>query len=112
MNIVVYDKKKEIKNDNIKDWNEIIFPECKESILLKINEYKISMYNFNNKLKIKNKSIKEFNNLQKIDELKIICDISNINNKYNTYKNEMNYCLACKNIICPLCKLKHDNNHI
>jgi len=112
MNIVVYDEMKTIKNDNIKEAKEIICPECKESILLKIDEYRLSMYNCKNKHKIENKSIKEFNNIQKIDELKIICDICNINNKYNTYKNEMNYCLICKKIICPLCKLKHDNNHI
>ena len=112
MNIIVYDEMKTIINNNIKEVKEIICPECKENILIKIEDYRISMFNCKNNHKIENKSIKEFDKLQKIDESKIICEICNINNKNKTYKNEMNFCLTCKKIICPLCKSKHDNNHI
>ena len=112
MNILVYDEMKRIINDNIKESKEVICPECKENILIKIEDYRISLYNCKNNHKIENISIKEFDNLQKIDESKIICEICKINNKNKTYKNEMNYCLACKKIICPLCKSKHNNNHL
>ena len=112
MNIIVYNEKKTIINDNIKEAKEVICPECKENILIKIEDYKISMYNCKNNHKKENKSIKEFDKLQKIDESKIICEECKINNKNKTYKNEMNFCLNCKKIICPLYKSKHDNNHI
>jgi len=112
MNIIVYDEMKTIINDNIKEAKEVLCPECKENALIKIEEYRISIYNCKNNHKIENISIKEFDNLQKIDESKIICEICKINNKNKTYKNEMNYCLACKKIICPLCKSKHNNNHL
>ena len=81
MNIVV-DEMNKINDDNIES-EEIICPECKESILIKIEEYKINMYNCKNNHKINNISIKEFNNTQKIDISKIICDICKINNKSN-----------------------------
>ena len=71
MNIIVYDEMKTIINDNIKEAKEVICPECRENILIKIEDYKISMYNCKNKHKIENKSIKEFDKLQKIDESKI-----------------------------------------
>ena len=112
MNIVVYDEMKTIINDNIKETKEIICPQCKENILIKIDEYRISMYNCKNNHNIENKSIKEFDKLLKLDESKIICEICKINNKNKTYNNVMNFCLACKKIICPLCKSKHDNKHI
>jgi len=112
MNILVYDEMKTIINDNIKETKEVICPKCKENILIKIDDYRISMYNCKNNHKIENISIKEFDKLQKFDESKIICEICKINNKNKTYKNEMNYCLECKKIICPLCKSKHNSNHL
>lgn len=62
--------------------------------------------------KRENLSIKEFNNTQKIDISKIICDICKINNKSNVYNNEIFKCITCGHIICPLCRSKHDNKHI
>jgi len=112
MNIIVYDEMKTIINDNIKEAKEVICLECKKNILIKIEDYRISMYNCKNNHKIENISIKEFNELQKIVESKIICEICKINNKNKTYKNEMNYCLTCKKTICPLCKSTHNNNHL
>ena len=112
MNIIVDEKKEEGRNENIKESEEIICPECKENILIKIEEYKINMYNCKNNHKIDNISIKEFDNTQKIDISKIICDICKIKNKSNMDNNEIYKCIICENNICPLCKLKHDNKHI
>ena len=96
INILVYEEMKTVINHNIKETREVLCPKYKENILIKIKDYIISMYNCKNNHKIENMSIKEFNNLQKIDESKIICEICKIYNKNKTYKNEMNYCLECK----------------
>jgi len=112
MNIIVVDEMNKIKNENIKESEEIICPECKENILIKIDEYKINMYNCKNNHKINNITIKEFDNTQKIDISKIVCDICKVNNKSNIYNNEIYKCITCCMNICPLCKSKHDNNHI
>ena len=66
------------------------------------------MYCKNNHKK-ENISIKEFDNIQKNDISKIVCDICKINNIYN---NEIYKCITCGNNICSLCKSKHDNKHI
>ena len=89
MKIIVHDEKEEIKNNNEKEVNEVICPECRENILIKIEEYRISMYKCKNNHKIENISLKEFDILQKIDESKIICDICKINNKNETHKNNL-----------------------
>ena len=67
MNIIVDEKKEERRNENIKESEEIICPECKEDILIKIEEYRIKMYKCKNNHNIENISIKEFNNSQLID---------------------------------------------
>jgi len=52
---------------------EVICPKCKENILIKIDEYRmINMYNFKNNHNIENKSIKEFDKLQKNLNINII----------------------------------------
>ena len=112
MKIIVVDEMDEKINENIKESEEIICPECKENMRIKTEEYRINMYNCKNNHKIDNISIKEFENKQRIDISKIICDICKINNKSNVYNNEMNRCITCIKNICPLCKLKHDNKHI
>ena len=98
MNIIVVDENnKKDKNKNIKESYNIIYPECKNNILIKMEEYRINNY------KKKDISIKEFDNTQS----KIICDICKVNNQSIIYK-----CITCGNTICSLCKSKHDNKHI
>ena len=48
MNILVNENIKTITKDNIKNSNEILCPKCKENILIKINEYKINLFNCRN----------------------------------------------------------------
>ena len=54
-------------NENMKESEEIICPECNQNILVKIEEYRINMHNCKNNHKKENLSIKEFNTTQKID---------------------------------------------
>ena len=109
------DENDNIKNEDmneIKEIKEIICQECKENILIKIEDYKFNLYNCKNGHKYNNILIKELEQYEKLDISKIICNICNINNKGNTYNNEIYKCITCNNNICPLCKTKHDKDHI
>ena len=88
MNIIVNEnednsnKKKEIVS------KDVICPECKDNILIDFNNYKIKLYGCKNKHNINNILLNKFEESQKIDISKIICNICNINNKSNTHNNE------------------------
>ena len=88
MNIIVYDIDNTIINENIKQSEDIICPECKKNTLIKIEDYKIRKYNCKNK---HNNLIllKEYENTQNIDISQIKCEICKIKNKSNTYNNEI-----------------------
>ena len=95
--ILVIEENKIIKNENIKEINEIICPECGENILIKIEYYRMNMYKCKNNHNRDNISIDELNNITKIDISKIICNECKENNKGNTYKNKFYQCLTCSN---------------
>ena len=67
INIFVYNNK---NKDNKKEIisSEIICPECKENILININNYKINLYECKNGHKKENILLNEFENIQKIDK--------------------------------------------
>ena len=90
----------------------IICPECKEDIRIKIKDYKIYLYECKNNHEINNISLNEFTQTQKIDLSKIICDSCRKHNKAQTYYNEFYFCVDCNWNICPFCKEKHNKNHI
>ena len=110
MNILVVECEKEVK-ENKKLSEEIICPECKENILIKIKNYRINLNGCKNGHNFNNIFINEFEDKQMTDISKIICEECKINNKSNTYNNEMYKCIKCEKIICPLCKLNHDKSH-
>lgn len=88
---------------------EIICPECNENILIKIQDYKITMHNCKNDHLFPNLSFEEFKDFQTIDISKIKCNICNEGNINNI--NEMYKCISCNKNICQLCKGNHDVNH-
>ena len=110
MKILVIEEDKKIINENIKEFNEIICPDCGDNMLIKIEDYKINIYKCKNNHNI-DLSIKELNDVLKIDISKIKCNKCE-NNKGNSYKNEFYKCITCNNNLCPLCKSIHDKNHI
>ena len=110
INILVNNKDEINKNNIIKN-KYIKCPECKEDIRIKINDYKIKLYDCKNGHNIDNILLEEYENTQKIDISKIICNICNKNNKSNINNNEFYICNTCKINICPLCKSTHDKNH-
>ena len=101
----------ENKNITLVNNKYIKCPECKEDIRMKIKDYKIELYDCKNKHNINNILLEEYENTQKLDISKIICNICNNNNKSNTYNNDFYICNTCKINICPFCKSKHDKNH-
>ena len=110
MNILIYENiKTTIIKENIQKSKEIICPKCNENILVKINEYKINLFDCKNNHNINNILLNEYEN--NIDISKIICGNCNIKNKSNTYNNEFYRCNICKSNLCPLCKSNHNNNH-
>ena len=107
MNILVTKNEEDINKINEIISKDIICPECKENILIDIINFKINFHNCKNNHNIK-KTLNEFENTQKININKIICDICNINNKGITHNNEFYICNTCNINICPVCKIKHD----
>ena len=72
-----------VEEENIKDLNEIVCPDCGEAILIKINEYRINFLKCKNNHFINNISIKELNNILKMDKTEIECNECKIRNKGN-----------------------------
>ena len=102
---------KNIENKEIlKQSKDIICPECGEICLMDIKDYKIILNNCKNKHNRENILFDEYNNLQKINELDILCDICK-KNKKEIYNNQLYKCCKCKIIICSLCKSKHNKEH-
>ena len=114
MSLIVDEKNSTIDNNIIKKniiSKEIICPICIEPIRMKIEDYQIILYECKNDHIINNILLKEYENLQKIDELKIICDICKSNNKANSFENKFYKCNSCKINLCPLCESTHDKSH-
>ena len=104
MNILVEEYKKEkIKKNEILS-KDIICPECKENILIGLDDYKINLNGCKNGHSFNNILIKDFENKQMIDISKIICEECKISNKSISYKNLMYKCITCEKIICPFVK--------
>ena len=89
----------------------IICPECKDDIRLKINDYKIYLYDCKNGHKFNDILLNEFEETQKINLSKIKCNICNIRDRGSTFNNEFYYCISCKYNICPLCKNIHEKQN-
>ena len=109
---IIADLKENIKKFEPIISNEIICPKCKENCRFKINDYKITLYGCQNNHEKRNINLDEFYKTQIIDESKIICDNCKENNKQITYDKQFYKCLVCNQNLCPLCKSKHDKNHI
>ena len=108
--ILAYDLDEKAQINDNKRQKEVICPNCGESILVRIKDYKINLYNCKNGHKFENILINEYISLQKKDESKIICSLCK-ENKNNTYNNEFYKCCLCEINLCPLCKNIHNKKH-
>ena len=89
----------------------IICPECKEDIRLKINDYKVNLYDCKNGHEINDILLHEFSDTQNINLSKIICNNCKRADKGSTRDYEFYYCITCKYYLCPFCNKSHDKNH-
>ena len=112
MNVLVYkiDDKINDKNMIIRSKN-IICPKCKEDIKMKIDNYKINLFECKNKHNINNILLNEFKDKQMLNLMNIKCGLCKEANKFNTYNKEFYKCDECNINICPLCKVSHDKNN-
>ena len=74
---------------------EVRYPKCQENILIKFDNYNITLYNCKNKHKEENISFNRFVEIQKIDLSKIICNSCKERNKSNVSNNEFYKCITC-----------------
>ena len=88
----------------------IICPQCKESIIISVKGYKIFLSQCKNGHKYDNLLLSQFNELQTEDISQILCGICK-KSKSQTFENKMSFCFDCKINICNLCISIHDNNH-
>ena len=65
----------ELNKNNLVKSNNIICPECKESIRIKIEDYKIKLYECKNNHIIDNILLEEYEDTQYIDISKLKCEI-------------------------------------
>ena len=98
-------KKKIIKS------KEIICPTCQEPCRIKLENYKIKLYDCVKGHIKENINLIDFNKTQEIDLSKITCDICKEKNKAETFNNDFYLCLTCKQKLCPMCKQKHEKEN-
>ena len=111
MNILVYSNNISNENKSIVQSKQIICPKCGENSKIEIKDYKISLFECKNGHKINNMLLDEFENSQKIDLSKIICDSCKNNNMGECFNNTFFRCCTCKINLCPLCKDNHIKGH-
>ena len=102
---------KENQNESIIKSKDIICSECKEPCRIKIENYKIKLYECPNGHT--NDSIKfiDFDNTQNINISKIKCNKCPYKNKGNCPKDEFYRCLTCKSNLCILRRTNHNKTH-
>ena len=99
------------KEKLLKKTKEIICPECKETCKIDMDDYVISLFGCKEKHEKDYIFLKDFEDTQKVDESKIICDKCK-NDKSNTYNNDFFICKQCKLNLCPLCSNAHKGHAI
>ena len=111
ISILINDIGKANKNSSLVKSKQAICPKCGEKAKMSIIDYKIRLYDCINGHDTNDILLEQFENSQKIDLSKIICDNCKKNNKANSYKNMFYRCNICKKSLCPLCKDQHDLDH-
>ena len=109
VNLIVEDKADEEKV--IIKSKDIICPKCFEPCRIKIDDGRIKLFDCAKNHEIGNIKLSEFQETQKINISKIVCDKCKFKNKGNCSNNEFYKCLTCNNNLCVLCKQNHTSNH-
>ena len=111
MNIIVGLNNDQNNNKiNLIKAEQIICPRCGEIAKIFIKDYLITIFGCKNNHTTNNIVLNKFEETQKVDESKIICNICKNNNKQNSHNKIFYYCLECKINLCLLCKESHNKN--
>ena len=108
--ILVYDNDTTIIN-NKKFCKSIICPECGEDCIINIKDYKINLNQCDNGHNSNIILLSELDNIQKSEEAKINCN-SCQKNISKTFDKIFYKCCKCQINLCPMCKAKHNQEHI
>ena len=111
MDIIVTTSTDEENTEVFHDSKDIICPQCQETCLINIEDYKINLYGCKNGHKTKNLELTNFEKSQKINYKNIECDVCRANNRSETYNNEFFIC-TCGKKLCPICKSAHEKNYV
>ena len=112
MNIIVDLKYGQINNkNNLIKAEQIICPQCKETAKIFIKDYLITIFGCKHNHTTNNILLDQFEESQKIDESKVVCNACKTRNKEKSFNKQFYICLKCKLNLCPLCKDIHDKNH-
>ena len=102
MNTVSNDGAPKNAGANIIKTKELICPECYESTRFLIKDYKITLYDCQNRHNFKNILLNEFENTQIINKSKFLPNICREHNEFLTL-----YCSNCKKNLCYDCLDEH-----
>ena len=113
MSIVVVEMNEltENKNDILIKSNQPICPICFENAQIEIKDYKIKIFGCKNKHIKTDIPLIYYDNCEKVNFSKIICDVCKIRKKSDIFNYEMYKCTMCKINLCPICKNSHDRKH-
>ena len=112
LTILVNDGLDDKNIDTIVDSKQVICPKCEQkSIRLKIKNYQLTLFGCDNKHSFNGIKTEDYFETQKIDLAKIKCDACKNSTKNDSYNNMFYKCCQCKQLLCPLCKNKHDKSH-
>ena len=109
INVLVYSYENKNENNNKEISKDIICSKCGNICLINFNKYKINISGCINNHLINDIAFSEFQNFQKIDSSKILCNDCKNNNKRNSYN--FYKCLTCKKNLCPLCMNQTHKEH-
>ena len=111
MNVLVIEGQTTNEDSNyLQKVNYIICPECHESGILSIVDFKFSITGCSCNHKTENLELDELKNIQYIDQSKIYCDNSHIS-KSEIDDFKFYICNQCKKSLCPNCNDIHDKSH-
>ena len=96
--------------ENVVQSKDIICPTCRLPCLIKIENFKITLFNCQNNHS-EEIEIKDFFKKQKINISDIKCGNCKIKTKANSINHEFYRCLTCKKNLCLLCKSSHQSDH-
>jgi len=111
ISIIVFQKDLNISSNNVLTIKEVICPKCGENSRMKLENYKITLFECKNGHKINNILLNEYKSTQNSNLSNVKCENCKEKNRENSFNNKFFICISCHKNICPLCKSIHDKTH-